>query len=212
MIIKHKIFQVSLIDWVEVMWPRSLKLLQKDSTNSMDDMWYPKVQKYCLMSVAGCYTDFHIDFGGTSVWYHIIKGSKVCDKFENIYSKNRLQSSFYFRSSGSYLQPNVIFSCMSNGLYLANKATSFLVIWSRSVAVYIWRLATLFSFPLDGYMQFTHLQTLSFSVAISFIALLLRISCGSHSWKIVRAYLPNSVSHFTRKCYGTFLKDTSILF
>lgn len=40
-------------------------------------MKYPKVQKYCLMSVAGCYTDFHIDFGGTSVWYHIIKGSKV---------------------------------------------------------------------------------------------------------------------------------------
>jgi hypothetical protein len=29
------------------------------------------------MSVAGCYTDFHIDFGGTSVWYHILKGKKV---------------------------------------------------------------------------------------------------------------------------------------
>lgn len=40
-------------------------------------MMYPKVQKYCLMSVKGCYTDFHIDFGGTSVWYHILKGSKV---------------------------------------------------------------------------------------------------------------------------------------
>ena len=23
------------------------------------------------------YTDFHIDFGGTSVWYHILKGKKV---------------------------------------------------------------------------------------------------------------------------------------
>ncbi len=33
--------------------------------------------RYVLMSVAGCYTDFHIDFGGTSVWYHIIKGEKV---------------------------------------------------------------------------------------------------------------------------------------
>lgn len=52
-------------------------MLQKDSTNAMEEMWYPKVQKYCLMSVAGCYTDFHIDFGGTSVWYHIIRGSKV---------------------------------------------------------------------------------------------------------------------------------------
>lgn len=29
------------------------------------------------MSVKGCYTDFHIDFGGTSVWYHILRGGKV---------------------------------------------------------------------------------------------------------------------------------------
>jgi len=29
------------------------------------------------MSVKGCYTDFHIDFGGTSVWYHILKGYKI---------------------------------------------------------------------------------------------------------------------------------------
>ena len=29
------------------------------------------------MSVKGCYTDFHLDFGGTSVWYHILKGKKV---------------------------------------------------------------------------------------------------------------------------------------
>ena len=29
------------------------------------------------MSVAGCYTDFHVDFGGTSVWYHVFSGEKV---------------------------------------------------------------------------------------------------------------------------------------
>ena len=29
------------------------------------------------MSVKGCFTDFHIDFGGTSVWYHILHGEKV---------------------------------------------------------------------------------------------------------------------------------------
>lgn len=40
-------------------------------------MKYPKVQKYCLMSVGGCYTDFHIDFGGTSVWYHVLRGMKI---------------------------------------------------------------------------------------------------------------------------------------
>jgi F-box/leucine-rich repeat protein 10/11 len=32
---------------------------------------------YVLMSVADCYTDFHIDFGGSSVYYHILKGKKV---------------------------------------------------------------------------------------------------------------------------------------
>ena len=33
----------------------------------------PEVQKYCFMSAKDSYTDFHIDFGGTSVWYHIFK-------------------------------------------------------------------------------------------------------------------------------------------
>ncbi|XP_022128242.1 jmjC domain-containing histone demethylation protein 1 [Pieris rapae] len=68
---------VRLIDWVETVWPRHLKDQQTESTNALDDMMYPKVQKYCLMSVKGCYTDFHIDFGGTSVWYHILRGAKV---------------------------------------------------------------------------------------------------------------------------------------
>ncbi|KAG8253583.1 Lysine-specific demethylase 2A [Homalodisca vitripennis] len=68
---------VRQIDWVDCVWPKHLKDMQVESTNAIDDMMYPKVQKYCLMSVKGCYTDFHIDFGGTSVWYHILKGSKV---------------------------------------------------------------------------------------------------------------------------------------
>uniref|UniRef100_A0A3Q2VEY9 [histone H3]-dimethyl-L-lysine(36) demethylase n=1 Tax=Haplochromis burtoni TaxID=8153 RepID=A0A3Q2VEY9_HAPBU len=68
---------VDLIDWVDNMWPRHIKERQRDSTNAIIDMHYPKVQKYCLMSVQGCFTDFHIDFGGTSVWYHILRGGKV---------------------------------------------------------------------------------------------------------------------------------------
>ncbi|XP_060783319.1 lysine-specific demethylase 2A isoform X3 [Neoarius graeffei] len=68
---------VDLIDWVDNMWPRHLKERQRDSTNAIMDMQYPKVQKYCLMSVKGCFTDFHVDFGGTSVWYHILRGRKV---------------------------------------------------------------------------------------------------------------------------------------
>lgn len=67
---------VDFIDWVDNMWPRHLKESQTESTNAILEMQYPKVQKYCLMSVRGCYTDFHVDFGGTSVWYHIHQGGK----------------------------------------------------------------------------------------------------------------------------------------
>lgn len=68
---------VRQVDWVDVVWPLKLKNAQIEGTNLIEDMMYPKVQKYCLMSVKNCFTDFHIDFGGTSVWYHILKGSKV---------------------------------------------------------------------------------------------------------------------------------------
>ncbi|XP_075113879.1 lysine-specific demethylase 2A isoform X2 [Leptodactylus fuscus] len=68
---------VDQIDWVDNIWPRHLKERQTESTNAIQEMQYPKVQKYCLMSVRGCYTDFHVDFGGTSVWYHILRGGKV---------------------------------------------------------------------------------------------------------------------------------------
>uniref|UniRef100_A0A3Q4H8A9 Lysine-specific demethylase 7A n=1 Tax=Neolamprologus brichardi TaxID=32507 RepID=A0A3Q4H8A9_NEOBR len=53
------------LSWVENYWP--------------DDSFFPKpfVQKYCLMGVKDSYTDFHIDFGGTSVWYHVLWGEKV---------------------------------------------------------------------------------------------------------------------------------------
>ena len=34
------------------------------------------MQKYCLMGVQDSYTDFHVDFGGTSVWYHVLRVSQ----------------------------------------------------------------------------------------------------------------------------------------
>jgi hypothetical protein len=37
----------------------------------------PEVLLYALMSPAGCFTDFHVDFGGSSVWYHVVSGRKV---------------------------------------------------------------------------------------------------------------------------------------
>lgn len=68
---------VRQIDFIDNVWPRHLKDLQDDATNDMSKMFYPKVQKYCLMSIAGCYTDFHVDLGGTSVWYHLLRGQKI---------------------------------------------------------------------------------------------------------------------------------------
>ncbi len=68
---------VRQLDWIETAWPENLRESQVEPSNQLDKMKYPKVQKYVLMSPKGCYTDFHIDMGGTSVWYHILKGEKV---------------------------------------------------------------------------------------------------------------------------------------
>lgn len=49
--------------WIHQAWPKDRPTIE--------------AQLYCLTSAAGSYTDFHIDFGGTSVWYHVITGEKV---------------------------------------------------------------------------------------------------------------------------------------
>jgi len=50
----------------------------------VDKVWDPndeqkrsQVTKYCLMSVKNSFTDFHIDFGGTSVYYTVCSGAKT---------------------------------------------------------------------------------------------------------------------------------------
>ncbi|KAL3099369.1 hypothetical protein niasHT_022112 [Heterodera trifolii] len=74
---------VRRIDWIDNVWPKELLARQKNLlkksgwARSNNFSTYPKVQKYCLMSVANCFTDFHIDFGGSSVWYHVLKGEKI---------------------------------------------------------------------------------------------------------------------------------------
>jgi len=68
---------VRKIDWIEKAWPKHLKELQEDTSNSIKDMMYPKVQKFVIMSVANSFVDFHLDFGGTSVWYYVLRGQKV---------------------------------------------------------------------------------------------------------------------------------------
>ena len=37
----------------------------------------PCFHHYCLMGTKGSFTQWHIDFGGTTVWYHIHQGKKV---------------------------------------------------------------------------------------------------------------------------------------
>lgn len=56
------------LDWVNTMWPLSIGTLPTVYKR-------PEVQKYCLIGVKDSYTDFHIDFGGTSVWYHVLRVS-----------------------------------------------------------------------------------------------------------------------------------------
>eukprot|EP00184_Porphyridium_aerugineum_P001734 CAMPEP_0184697310 /NCGR_PEP_ID=MMETSP0313-20130426/4314_1 /TAXON_ID=2792 /ORGANISM="Porphyridium aerugineum, Strain SAG 1380-2" /LENGTH=1095 /DNA_ID=CAMNT_0027156087 /DNA_START=364 /DNA_END=3648 /DNA_ORIENTATION=+ len=66
------------IGWVETSWPKSpmLNNLNFCRDHPFTKLQYPKVQLYSLMSVADVYTDFHIDFGGSSVWYHLFSGAK----------------------------------------------------------------------------------------------------------------------------------------
>jgi len=54
-------------DWIDNAWPETLKMQGE----------YPQTQYYCLMSAANSFTDFHVDFGGTAVWYHVVKGKKI---------------------------------------------------------------------------------------------------------------------------------------
>jgi hypothetical protein len=37
-----------------------------------------QVHNCLIMSVSDCYTDFHMDFGGSSVWYHLTKVRISC--------------------------------------------------------------------------------------------------------------------------------------
>lgn len=57
---------VRKLSWVENYWPDDA-LLGK-----------PKVSKYCLICVKDSYTDFHIECGGASVWYHVLKVTPAC--------------------------------------------------------------------------------------------------------------------------------------
>lgn len=58
-------------DWFERDWPLHRRPPAEDSAK------WPKVQRYVLMGVQGAFTDFHIDFAATYVYYHVVWGHKV---------------------------------------------------------------------------------------------------------------------------------------
>lgn len=59
------------LDWVTRDWPS-----ERRDPSCPDHSW-PKVQRYVLMGVEGAYSDWHIDFAGSSVYYHVIWGQKT---------------------------------------------------------------------------------------------------------------------------------------
>jgi len=77
------------LDLVRRVWPR-----QGMSRFQREDVWNPfaflhegdddgdvyaapETMTYLLLGPAGAYTDWHVDMGGSSVWYHVVKGQKV---------------------------------------------------------------------------------------------------------------------------------------
>ena len=87
---------VNKLSWVDNYWPPAESK--------------PSVSKYCLISMKDSYTDFHIDFGGTSVWYHVLSGEKVffiikptkenLDHYENWMSSDQTSDQFLAEKVG----------------------------------------------------------------------------------------------------------------
>ncbi|VDO64892.1 unnamed protein product [Heligmosomoides polygyrus] len=105
---------VRQIDWVDNHWPDALR--QRYITFNKKGQYtphhtYPKVQNYCLMSVERCYTDFHVDFGGTSVWYHVLKGQKIFWLIEPSLTNIRLYEEFVRNPEQTGFFGNVVDKC-----------------------------------------------------------------------------------------------------
>uniref|UniRef100_A0A0N5AEA8 JmjC domain-containing protein n=1 Tax=Syphacia muris TaxID=451379 RepID=A0A0N5AEA8_9BILA len=65
------------IDWVDLYWPKALHTVTSEADPAYGPFTFPKVKQFCFMSVKDCFTDFHINFGGTTAWYHVLKGKKM---------------------------------------------------------------------------------------------------------------------------------------
>ena len=65
---------VEEMDVVDKIWP--VDRIKNENGTNFEYGERPQVTKYCLMSVYGSFTDYHIDFEGPSVYYTVCKGDK----------------------------------------------------------------------------------------------------------------------------------------
>lgn len=63
----------------------------------------PAVTKYCLMSVENSFTDFHIDFGGTLVYYTVISGAKSFLMFPPTIANLQIYQNWCLESNQNYM-------------------------------------------------------------------------------------------------------------
>mmetsp|Transcript_9987 Transcript_9987/g.18191 ORF Transcript_9987/g.18191 Transcript_9987/m.18191 type:complete len:549 (+) Transcript_9987:273-1919(+) len=102
------------VDFVNLHWPKTLEDVRKcdgrghrvaadELPDQLEELknGRPRVTKYCLMSAAGSYTDFHIDFGGTAVWYHLFSGRKIFYFIEPTPENIKIYSKWATNASGS---------------------------------------------------------------------------------------------------------------
>jgi hypothetical protein len=74
------------LSWVHRFWPSDAALSSPSLVPPplAGDVHYehlrakPEVALFCLVGMRDSYTDFHIDFGGSSVWYHVFQVWQCC--------------------------------------------------------------------------------------------------------------------------------------
>jgi len=145
------------LDWVRVVWPPSAP------------PYSPLVQKYCIMSAAASYTDFHIDFGGTTVWYHVMHGKKIF----YIIPPTKVNLIRYQEWSTSVDQNEVFFGDLVRiSVRCFNWFTLIIMVFFyrlNRVPRVFWNVGRHFSFRPDGYMPFWLLKILWSLVEIFYI-------------------------------------------
>ncbi|GMT25874.1 hypothetical protein PFISCL1PPCAC_17171, partial [Pristionchus fissidentatus] len=96
---------VKELSWAERYWPDrkfgppdTLPSGAEEACDAVHTELRPDVELFCLMGMGGSFTDYHIDFGGSSVWYHVYRGQKIFYVVEptaenlDIYQKHQLRT------------------------------------------------------------------------------------------------------------------------